>query len=181
MTDTTQQSPQSIAYEWWRRLNPDDGRQTGAHRAALARLRRATTATEVLLEPEALRLVARLPHSRDRAVVLAGVLAHVRTTEELRVARAIGRTALDEEQSAHVSEGRFRRLLQSRDSELLDAMRRLVRMMKGRVNVHDLSAAILYWGDRTKRQWIFDYYGVALGADSGATASSRPTSPQNRS
>lgn len=181
MTDKTQQSAQLIAYQWWRRLNPQDGSQSGTHRAAMARLRRATTATDVLLEPEALRLVARLPHSRDRAVVLAGVLAHVRQTEERRVARAIGRAALDDEQSALVSESRFRRLLQSRDSELLDAMRRLVRMMKGCVNVHDLSAAILYWGERTKRQWIFDYYGVALGADSGATASSRPTSPRSRS
>lgn len=181
MTDTTQPTAPSIAFEWWRRLNPQDGSQSGTHRAAMARLRRASTATEVLLEPEALRLVARLPHSREKAVVLAGVLGHVRQTDELRVARAIGRSALDDEQSALVSEGRFRRLLQSPDSELMGAMRRLVSMMKGRVNVHDLSSAILYWGEKTKRQWIFDYYGVALGADSGATASSRPTSSRDQS
>ena len=46
-------------------------------------------------------------------------------------------------------------------NELIDAMRRLVRMTKGTANVRDLSAAILYWGDRVKKDWIFDYYGVA--------------------
>ena len=189
MTDATQQSGPSIALEWWRSFNPADGSRSGTHRAALARIRRAATVTEVLLEPEALRLVQRLPHSQARAAILAGVLAHVRDTEDVRVARAIGRRSLDDEQSALVSEGRFRRLMQTRDQELMETrdqelmetMRRLVRLMKGRANVHDLSAAILHWGEKTRQRWIFDYYGVAFGADSTATASSQSASSQSQS
>ena len=91
--------------------------------------------------------------------------------------RAIGRTKLDDEQSALVSEGRFRRLLQVQDGELMEAMRRLVRMTKGTANVRDLSSAVLYWGDGVKKRWIFDYYGVAdsIRSEAGASVSSART------
>ncbi len=169
----------SIAFDWWRRLNPENTHQTGAHRAALARLRRASTPTEAMLEPDALRLIERLPHHPDRVAVLAAILAHVRETVDTPVARAIGRSSLDDEQSATMSEVRFRRLLQARgDIELLDAMRRLVRLAKGRVHVFSLSDAILYWGDRTRKQWIFDYYGVASGAPADGPAH-RPDPARN--
>ena len=163
MTDSTKPTGASIAYEWWRRLNPADGAQSGPHRAALARLRRAATPIQVMQEPEALRLVARLPCNPDRAVTLAGVLAFVRESEERPVARAIGRAALDDDQSALLSEGRFRRLLQTPDDELMEPMRRLVRMSRGTINVRDLSAAILYWSDKVRQRWILDYYNVAGG------------------
>lgn len=180
MTETTQQSGADIAFDWWRRLNPLGGVQPGSHKAALARLRRASTPIEVLLEPEALRLVARLPFSSKKAAVLAGVLALVRETDDKSIASAIGRRSLDDEQSAVMSEGRFRRLLQSRDEELLEAMRRLVRLLKGRANVIDLSKAILYWGDSTKQRWIFDYYNVATGGPSRTDAAPPPASTQGQ-
>lgn len=180
MTETTRQSGAQIAFDWWRRLNPRGGVQPGPHKAALARLRRAATPTEVLLESEALRLVARLPYSAKKAAVLAGVLAFVRESDDKSVARAIGRNSLDDEQSALVSEVRFRRLLQSRDEELMEAMRRLVRQMKGCANVINLSNAILYWGDKTKQRWIFDYYGVGIGAWSRTDAAPPSTSTMSQ-
>ncbi len=159
-----------IAYEWWRALHPSDGRQSGSSRAAMARLRRAATPVDVMLEPEAMRLMTRLPHSRkDRVAILAGVLAWVREADDTRVARAIGRSALEDDQSALVSESRFRRLLQSQPDELLSSMRRLVHQMKGRANVADLADAILYWGDSVKEKWIFDYYCVASATPSAET------------
>ena len=161
MTAATRQRGPSIAYEWWRKLNPLEAQQSGAQRAALARMRRAATLIEVMQEPEAMRLIARLPRNPERAAALAGVLAFVRHTDERRVARAVGRASFDDDQSALMSAGRFRRLLQMQPNELIDAMRRLVRMTKGTANVRDLSAAILYWGDHVKKDWIFDYYGVA--------------------
>ena len=166
MTDPCERSAASIAYEWWRDLNPRDGVQSGRQRAALARLRRAATPLDVMQEPEALRLIARLPRDPDRVATLIGVLAHVRETDERHVARAVGRTALDDDQSALLSEGRFRRLVQVPHNELMEPMRRLVRMAKGTVNVHDLSYAILNWGDRVKKSWIFNYYGVAVSVSS---------------
>ena len=155
-----------IAYDWWRHLAGQDGGLSGGQRAALARLRRASTPMAIMQEPEALRLVERLPRSRERAVILAGVLALVRESENQTVARRIGRKSLDDDTSALVSEGRFRRLLQAHDDELMESMRRLVRMTKGKINVLDLSNAILYWNDHVKKRWIFDYYGVASSLNS---------------
>ena len=165
MTDSVSNAP-AVAHEWWRLLTRPDGPGRGQRRAALAGIRRAATPLEVIQEPEVLRLIGRLPNNPDRVATLAGVLAHVRETAQPSVARAIGRRSFDDAHSALVSEGRFRRLLQAEDDELMDAMRRLVRMTKGKVNVPDLSASILFWGDRTKKRWIFDYYGVSVGGTS---------------
>ena len=176
MTDSAGPSrADSIAYAWWRHLNPQDAQQYGHQRAALARLRRATTAIEVMQEPEALRLIARLARNPERVAIVAGVLAFVRETDDRPVARAVGRTKLDDKK-ALLAERRFRRLLQTPTSELLYPMRRVVRMTKGTVNVRDLTNSILYWGDQVKKRWIFDYYAVAMEATdraSGAPASDR--------
>jgi len=181
MKDSNQNRGASVACDWWQRLTRRDGPHLGPRRAALARIRRAATPIEVMQEPETLRLIERLPHNPDRVARLAGVLAFVRESEERSVARAIGRASLDAGDRALVSEGRFRRLLQAQDNELMDAMRRLVRMARGTLNVQDLSCAILDWGDgyrgdRIKRRWIFDYYNVSgsIRPVEDAPASSAP-------
>ena len=164
MTEQHQWNGNAIAEAWWRELTSHEaaGRVTrGARRAALANLRRAGTPLEVIQEPEALRLITRLPHENpDRVATLAGILAFVRESDAGSVARAIGRTSLDDEESAIMSESRFRRLMQVPGDELMGAMRRLVRLTKGKANVSDLSFAVLRWGDGVKKRWIFDYYGV---------------------
>lgn len=169
MTDSTaSDNAVSVAFEWWRGLNPEDFVPSGRQRAALARLRRAATPLEVIQEPEALRLIARLPRDPERIAILVGVLAFVRETERQRVAQAVGRTGLDDDKSALLSENRFRRLLQVPVGDLMEAMRRLARMTKGTLNVHDLSRSILYWNDEVKKRWIFDYYGVGAAAGGGS-------------
>ena len=130
MTDAKHPNAQEIAHQWWQGLTSE---QSGYDRAALARIRRADTPLEVLQEPVALRLVSRLltrTHP-DRVATLAGVLAHVRDDEQVPVARAVGRSSLDDD-AAMLSEGRFRRLLQTDGAALLDPMRRLVRMTGGK-------------------------------------------------
>ena len=168
----------AIAEEWWRTLTVEPGPR-GPRRTALARLRRAPTPVEVIQEPEAMRLIQRLPgENSDRVAVLAGVLAFVRATNtqlvarqplvRQSVARAIGRKELDDETSALMSEMRFRRLLQAGDAELMESMRRLVRLAGREVNeahVHGLSVAILGWGDAVKKKWIFEYYNVSEAGD----------------
>ena len=183
MTDSNRHQGATVARDWWQRLNRRDGPHLGQRRAALARIRRAATPIEVMQEPEALRLIERLPRNPDRVAQLAGVLAFVRESEERSVPRAIGRASLDDGDEALVSEGRFRRLLQTQDNELMDAMRRLVRMAKGKLNVHDLSSAILDWGDgyrgdRVKRRWIFDYYNVVSSIQSAEGVPTSPAPPQ---
>ena len=185
MTDSNRHRGAAVAYEWWQRLTRADGPHLGQRRAGLARIRRAATPVEVMQEPEALRLIARLPRNSDRVAVLAGVLAFVRESDERSVARAIGRNSLDDEARALVSEGRFRRLLQTQNDDLLESMRRLVRMAKGKLNVHDLSSTILDWGDdgrgdRVKRRWIFGYYNVlgSIGSEDHAPKSSVAKQPR---
>ena len=176
MTASSQRTGGSIAYQWWRDLNPREGVPSGHQRAALARMRRAATPLDVMQEPEALRLFARLRGDPDRIAVLAGVLACVRDTDERRVARAIGRRSLDDDQKVLLSEGRFRRLLQVPPHELMEPMRRLVRMTGGKVNVHDLSSSMLSWSDDVKKRWILDYYGVVASIRSEARAPVAPVS-----
>ena len=163
MTTSSRQNKAAIALQWWSALKPSDRAQTGQHRAALARLRRAATPLEVMQQPEALRLIARLSHSADRVATLAGILALVDETVDQHLARAVGRSSLDSELRPALSEARFRRLLQVPPDEVMEPMRRVVRLAKSKVNVLDLSDSILYWGDRVKRRWIFDYYGVNGG------------------
>ena len=132
----------------------------GVRRASKARLRRAATPLEVMQEPAALRLIANLPDENpDRVAILAGVLAFVNVCDEQRAARAIGRESLDDE-SALMSEVRFRRLLRTDGDDLMDPMRRLVRLIEGKANVYDLSFAILRWGDGVRKNWIFEYFRV---------------------
>lgn len=169
MADSKAPGAPEIAHQWWQALA---GERSGQARAALARIRRAVSPVEVMQEPAALRLVSRLMARNvdpDRVAMLAGVLAHVSEHQDLPVARALGRRTLDDD-GALLSEGRFRRLLQTDAAELLDPMRRLVRMTKGKANVRDLAVAVLFWGDRVKKDWIFHYYGIAAVARPTARA-----------
>lgn len=168
MTDSTYGRAGAIAAEWWHELNPQNGLRSGHYRAALAHLRRAGTPLEAIQEAATLSLIQRLPHYRnkDRIAALAGILAWVRENDDRRVARVVGRDSLDNEKAV-MSEVRFRRLLQVvEDEELMEAMRRLVRLSDRKVNVCDLSNSVLYWGDRVRKRWVFDYYGVSLAAPS---------------
>ena len=163
-----------VAVNWWQDLiSKKPGRK-----AARSRLRRAVTPLEVIQEREALRLIARLPYeNQDRVAILAGILATVTESDDQRVANTIGRTSLDDELSL-MSENRFRRLLQANDNDLMAAMRRLIRLTKGKANVYDLSYTVLRWGDGVKRRWLFDYYGVAGSvAESKATAHDSALTP----
>ena len=150
-------------YDWWVETRKD--------RAAMARLRRCRRPLDALMSPAALSLLARFSnrHRGRRAesvAALAAVLGHVRESDAaLTIARTIGRDSFNDEDSAALSEGRFRRLMQADDPEELQrAMTRLVRFMGQRVNVSDLAESMLWWNDRTKRRWIFDYYAVAMAA-----------------
>jgi CRISPR type I-E-associated protein CasB/Cse2 len=165
-------APVGIARDWWRKMNFDGERRSGgAKRAALARLRRVGSPIEALLEPLALHLYVPLRNfSPERVGVLAGVLANVREDDAAHrsVARAIGRPSINAANGVLLSEGRFRRLLQAEGTEMLDAFRRLVRLMNGRAAVGDLAASILTWDERVKQRWIFDYYGVPLSLPKAA-------------
>lgn len=169
MSTTRNINNAAVAAVWWRKMTSDaqkDRGTRGPRRAALAELRRARDTHDVLQLPAALDLIQKLGISSpgreaERAAMLAGILASVREDDSSRpVARMIGRATLDDAASAKLSEARFRRLLQTEEDGLMDAMRRLVQQAGGRANVYDLAYAVLHWGDRVKKRWIFDYYNV---------------------
>ena len=177
MTDSKPADGAVVAAKWYGRTLDETGDPAlrGKRRAARARLRRARTPLEVMQEPEALRLIEELSGERpDRVAVLAGILAFVEETDERKFARAIGCAALGDE-TAIVSEIRFRRLLQTPGGELLDPMRRLIRLAGGKANVRDMAFSVLRWGDGVRKRWIFDYYGVSTSASPRESAPPVPT------
>ncbi len=178
MRSEATRSAGAVAQNWWRGLaQSNDGKPAPGSRAALAKLRRAGSPLEVMMEPDALRLIQWLQgFDADRVAVVAGVLAYVREDVDARIIRIVGRNSLEDEMSAMLSESRFRRLLQTPPDNLLllEAMRRLVRLAK-KANVANLAESILYWGDRRKKQWIFDYYRASSVTPSSAQAEASTT------
>ena len=167
-----------IAVQWWE--------QTHKQQGAFARIRRAKTLLEIVQEPAALELIRRLPHeNRRRLAVLAGVLAWVRETNTVSVARgyaAVRRASQSQQPDGKKAKKpldiRFRRLirLQANESEaLLRRLRRLMRHLKGTANVRDLAYSVLRWGDPVKQRWIFDFHNVPLEP---AATDKEPEAPQ---
>lgn len=177
---------EDIAAEWWQEMSFERSsgglrRAGGAKRAGLAKLRRSEGPIDALALPEAIDLYRRLRRADpnvdpDRVAALAVALANLRPELEnlkpdRRVPKVFARRSFDETDSAALSEARFRRLLQADGTELLEAFRRLIRLLDGRAEPRSLADAILHWGDRIRQRWIFEYYGVPIAAPHSGTAS----------
>ena len=162
------------AHRWWQRLQPrndDDSPNPNADRGSLARLRRASTPTDILDEEAVFALHRSLGYGRSDtfvpAAVAAAVLAHVRAHVPGRTpARAVGRTSFADRdlESAAMSPFRLRRLLQAREpDDVLRQMRRLVEIADRKLDVGALATLILDWfderrADRVRTLFAFDYY-----------------------
>jgi len=161
------------ATKWWREMaEPTNPRKRGSARAAMAQLRRATSPIDALMEPSTIDLARRLertsPNGINRVGIVAAVLAHVRQDAEEAVARACGPTSLDDPESAKLKYGRFRRLLQSDDDDLIDQMRRLVHLLDQKANVADLAVSILWWSDHERQRWALAYYRADRQPEQGS-------------
>ncbi|MBB4210855.1 CRISPR-associated Cse2 family protein [Rhodothalassium salexigens DSM 2132] len=174
--------PGIVARDWWRDLQTD--------RAAMANLRRCHDPTEALFLPATLRLWRALPLSRhqlERAGTLAVTLAHVRKdahedAPNRSIAQAIGPGSLDtkHQHEPRLSQARFRRLLLTDgqdEAALMTAMVRLVRMLRGTVNVPDLAVSIVWWTDRTRQRWAFDYFNAGSARPGAGATDTEDTSP----
>lgn len=170
------------ARAWWQALQPtrpDGTPNPESDRGALARLRRAESLAEAMAEGATLRLYTGLGLPREeaerwlpRVAVLAHVLAHVRADEppgengwRRSAIAAVGRRSMEDRDSAALKPIRFRRLLAAREpEELMREMRRLVALADRRLNIADLTRAILYWDDTTRTRWAFDYHAAGMAA-----------------
>ncbi len=174
MTSETQKSdPPYVAYQWWEALNGkwEGKRQTGEDRAALARLRRASP-DEALCEEATLRLFRALGYTSPdrllRVATLAAILATIRDDDRRSrrpFGRQIGREKIEDDQTATLKIGRFKRLLDAQtEDEIATAFRRAVAILGGAANVREVAKYVLFFDDeRTRRQLVFDYYGAGEG------------------
>lgn len=151
--------------DWWARHDP--ARTPGADRAIFARLRRCGTPEQALMEPATLLLARRLgvgAHQIDslrRIGVIAAVMAHVRTDDpQTPFAQRLGSG-----DRPPLSALRFGALMTAAPgSAQLDAFRRAVAIAGRTANVEDLGDALWHWGERTRLDWTFRYWGAGAAA-----------------
>ena len=156
-------APRSAA-DWWRELQPDPTRKRQGDRAALARLRRCGTVAEAMLDQATITLFRRCgatgPDDLPAIGLAAAVLAHVREDAPGQsVARQLGPDQPDKPETAILKPLRFRRVMEAATpDERLIALRRMVALAGGRLNVRDLADALLIWNDRRRQRWVYDYW-----------------------
>jgi CRISPR system Cascade subunit CasB len=142
-----------------------------------ARLRRASTPTDVVFEPkfhELLHHLADLHPELDRAdrrealAAVAGLASRVREHVPGRsLAGQLGVPAARKGGAAQppLSPLRFRRLLTlDRLEDRYLALGRVIRRLDGRVNLLSLADSVLSWNDHTRQQWAYDYYQPSAAA-----------------
>ncbi len=158
---------------WWQHHMGE--RSNSSAKALSARLRRAT-AVEALAEPAAHALAKALDLKRsardtEALVRLALVLAWVREHEpgaQQRLAQKFGRG-----DPPLLSALRFQRLMCAEGDEIVTALRRALPLAQYRCNVAALGEDLLYWNDKTRTRWSFDYFGAEPPLNS-----SNPTDPE---
>jgi len=154
------------AAEWWRDLQPDPARRRPGDRAALARLRRCASVGEAMLEPATITLFRRCggtgPADLPAIGLAAAVLVHVREdVPGLSVARQLGPDQPDKPETAILKPLRFRRVIEAGpEDERLIALRRLVALAGGSLNLRDLADALLDWTDSRRQRWVYDYWNA---------------------
>src|SRR6266545_756311 len=136
-----------------------------------ARLRRASTPTDVVFEPKYHELYHRLvalhpdferAEKREALAAVAGLAARVRQHVPGRsVAGQLGAPAARKGGAAQapLSPLRFRRLLTLDGlEERYIALGRVLHLLDGRVNLVSLADSVLSWDAGTRQQWAYDYY-----------------------
>lgn len=152
-------SKAQITVEWWRANLAD--RQSGVARGLAARVRRRAD-VEVLLEPAVQALAADLrPYDASEFLRLVRVLAELRGSSDKPLARMLGQG-----ETKPLSEARFQTLMRAEGCELTTGLIRAIRALgaaDARVcNVFDLARDLLWWDDRTRARWAFDYHGAPV-------------------
>ncbi|MGJ0620173.1 MAG: type I-E CRISPR-associated protein Cse2/CasB [Methylocystis sp.] len=182
MTSETQKSDRPfVAFQWWRALTGEgEGKsRSGKDRAALARLRRASL-DAAMCEEATLRLFRKLgyksPDRLPRVATLATILATIRKDESGRFGRRIGREKIDDDQTAKLKIGRFKRLLDAQtEEEIATAFRRAIAILGDAANVREVARYVLFFDDeRTRRQLVFDYYNAGDGEANSSRAETQP-------
>lgn len=156
--NTPDKRPGLIILGWWSREL--GGRESGAQKSLSAKLRRGDDVS-VLCQKQVHDLAQALD-LRDGARIarLVRVLAHVREHVGPHLPRKLG--AGD---PPNLSPQRFERLVQAEGEDLETAIRRALPQVGYAANVAHLGEALLFWGDKVRTNWCFDYYGADAPQD----------------
>ena len=143
----------------------------GAARLSRAKLRRADGPVAVLGVRAVHDLNSRLAavghdmrrgEAPDRLALIATALAHLKDGNGPYAAKAFGAG-----ETPALSGIRFNTLVRARSPrELWKPLLRGLAVIDGRANAAQLATDILYWGDRVRTRWCFEYYGESLAAPS---------------
>ncbi|MGO4909820.1 type I-E CRISPR-associated protein Cse2/CasB [Pseudorhodobacter sp. W20_MBD10_FR17] len=158
MTDEDK-TPGQIILGWWGRALGD--RERPAARALAARLRRAGP-IEALVEREVQELARALslgPNDAPRLARLVCLLAELRDHVAAPLAARLGGA------EPVLSTLRFQRLMRAEGDELVPLLRRAIGMADGKANIAALGADLLFWNDKTRARWCFQYFGAETPAD----------------
>lgn len=134
---------------WYGRLNSDH------KNAERAQLRRCETVNDIQFQKEFFSLVEALENAdgrndatvsrsdRQKLACLCGLLAHVK---DHRGNQRLGRQLAGGPGGKGLTDLRFRKLVSHQTvAELLTPMRRAIQILRGEINVGDLSRAIVNW------------------------------------
>lgn len=159
MTDKLSFHPESALghtlLRWWKGLENNKGDR--------AELRRAHDLTAVALTGAYQRFYRQMiiagwpedaePWKNERLAAIAGLLAQVKI-EDARMLPQI----MSEGERPPFSELRFRRLLESPTvDDVFISLRRTLPIIGHHANIHQLANALLFWGDKVKKEWAYSY------------------------
>lgn len=144
-----------LLLRWWQGLENDKGGR--------AELRRAHDLTAVALTAAYQRfyrqaLNAGWPEDaaswqNERLAAIVGLLAHVKSNDGRKLAEI-----MSEGERPAFSVLRFRRLLEAPTlDDVFLSLRRALPIIGHQANVHQIANDLLYWGDKTKKEWAYTY------------------------
>lgn len=158
----------------WRRLYPDPDNKWPGDSGGRAALRRAATPEDVLMEPAFHAMLHRMKefgaafeadnrHYMQLALI-AGVLAERRDAQSgpASFMQAIG--GAPDDGGRKLSALRFQALMTALDKgsgeEKMRTLRRAMKMAADQnFNLHGFAQDLIYWSDKTRIFWTFDYFG----------------------
>ena len=166
------------AWQWWNSLRPGEQTWQRGDRAALAKLRRASSILDAAAEPATADLFKKLGFERRfaerdlrRAALVAAALAHIRDDNKREtLARAIGTPRGGADTTELVTPLRLKRLIAAREpDDLLISFRRTIAILGGTANVKDVTRQLLLWtdddlADRARTLFTFDYHDASAAA-----------------
>lgn len=144
-----------LLLRWWQGLENDKGGR--------AELRRAHDLTAVALTAAYQRFYRQAlnsgwpedaaPWLNERLAAIVGLLAHVKSNDGRKLAEI-----MSEGERPAFSVLRFRRLLEAPTlDDVFLSLRRALPIIGHQGNVHQIAIDLLYWGDKTKKEWAYAY------------------------